>query len=221
VGKRHRRIRPRSATGQVAGAATEKPGLKSPSSKNRPAQHAFSQKPLSRSPDPNQGPDQEQQPPSAIFMPRRGGVWSYRAARRQAPPRGPRGFCLAGHRTRPRIELMTFCVAFARVDGSNDPELPANSRFLRVEDTVDLPRVRFRSGVKQTHQPTVGTKKACKCRSFRKRLKGFEPSTFCMTSSRWGSPSRRRFPCKQRVSAPSPRGRPLPALTARSRRFPD
>ena len=33
VGKRHRRIRARSATGQVAGAATEKPGLKRPSSK--------------------------------------------------------------------------------------------------------------------------------------------------------------------------------------------
>jgi hypothetical protein len=45
VGKRHRRIRAASATGQVAGAATEKPGLKQrPSSKNRPAQHAFSQK---------------------------------------------------------------------------------------------------------------------------------------------------------------------------------
>jgi hypothetical protein len=44
VGKRHRRIRARGATGQVAGAATEKPGLKRPSSKNRPAQHAFSQK---------------------------------------------------------------------------------------------------------------------------------------------------------------------------------
>jgi hypothetical protein len=53
VGKRHRRIRAQSATGQVAGAATEKPGLKRPSSNNRPAQHAFSQEPLSRSPDPN------------------------------------------------------------------------------------------------------------------------------------------------------------------------
>jgi hypothetical protein len=30
VGKRHRRIRARSATGQVAGAATEKPGLNTP-----------------------------------------------------------------------------------------------------------------------------------------------------------------------------------------------
>jgi hypothetical protein len=44
VGKRHRRICARSATGQVAGAATEKPGLKRPSSK-RPAQPAFSRRP--------------------------------------------------------------------------------------------------------------------------------------------------------------------------------
>jgi len=69
VGKRHRRIRARSATGQVAGAATEKPGLKRPSSKNRPAQHAFSQKPLSRSPDPNPAPEPEQQPQAPFSCP--------------------------------------------------------------------------------------------------------------------------------------------------------
>ncbi len=45
VGKRHRRIRARSATGQVAGAATEKPGLEA-HRPNRPAQPAFSQRPL-------------------------------------------------------------------------------------------------------------------------------------------------------------------------------
>ena len=32
------------------------------------------------------------------------------------------------------------------------------------------------------HQPTTPTKKTCKCRPFPKRLKGFEPSTFCMAS---------------------------------------
>ena len=37
VGKRHRRIRARSATGQVAGAANEKPGLKQHPSSNEPA----------------------------------------------------------------------------------------------------------------------------------------------------------------------------------------
>jgi hypothetical protein len=35
----------------------------------------------------------------------------------------------------------------------------------------------------QTHQPTARIKKTCKCRPFVKRLKGFEPSTFCMASS--------------------------------------
>src|SRR5918994_712894 len=67
VGKRHRRIRAQSATGQVAQAATEKPGLKRPSSNNRPAQHAFSQKPLSRSRDPNR-PDLEQQASERHFQ---------------------------------------------------------------------------------------------------------------------------------------------------------
>ena len=32
----------------------------------------------------------------------------------------------------------------------------------------------------QTHQPTAHTKKTCKRRPFQERLKGFEPSTFCM-----------------------------------------
>src|SRR5215211_618539 len=41
--KRHRRIRARSATGQVAGAATDKARARSPSSKNRPTHLAFSQ----------------------------------------------------------------------------------------------------------------------------------------------------------------------------------
>ena len=56
VGKRHRRIRARSATRQVAGAATEKPGLKAHRAK-RPAQPAFSRRPLSQSPEPKPTPD--------------------------------------------------------------------------------------------------------------------------------------------------------------------
>jgi hypothetical protein len=35
----------------------------------------------------------------------------------------------------------------------------------------------------QTHERTVPSKKTCKCRPFPKRLKGFEPSTFCMAIS--------------------------------------
>jgi hypothetical protein len=37
----------------------------------------------------------------------------------------------------------------------------------------------------QTNKATAATKKTCKCRPFAKRLKGFEPSTFCMASSLW------------------------------------
>src|SRR4029453_4647898 len=72
------------------------------------------------------------------------------------------------------------------VNRSNDPEFPANSHVLRAESTAPLPRVRFRSGTTQTHQPTARTKKTCNCRPFRKRLKGLEPSTFCMASSSSG-----------------------------------
>jgi hypothetical protein len=41
------------------------------------------------------------------------------------------------------------------------------------------------SPVTQTYYPTGETKKVCKCRPFSKRLKGFEPSTFCMAIRRW------------------------------------
>jgi hypothetical protein len=57
---------------------------------------------------------------------------------------------------------MTFCVPWQKVNGSNDPEFPANGRFRGVECVAGLPRVRFRSGATQTHKPTVLTKNACK-----------------------------------------------------------
>jgi hypothetical protein len=59
VGKRHRRIRARSATGQVAGAATEKAGLEAHRPR-RPAQPAFSRRPLSQSTEPKPGPGRQQ-----------------------------------------------------------------------------------------------------------------------------------------------------------------
>jgi hypothetical protein len=62
-----------------------------------------------------------------------------------------------------------------------------------------LARVRLRSGVTQTHQPTDRRKKTCKCRPPRKRLEGFEPSTFCMASSADGSRSARISPANARV----------------------
>jgi hypothetical protein len=44
------------------------------------------------------------------------------------------------------------------------------------------PRARNQSDRMQTNKATAPTKKTCKCRPFAKRLKGFEPSTFCMAS---------------------------------------
>jgi hypothetical protein len=70
MGKRHRRIRARSATGQVAGAATEKPGLNTPI-----AQTGLPVCVLPKSPCPGPPslprPKPEQQPSSDIFMPRK------------------------------------------------------------------------------------------------------------------------------------------------------
>jgi hypothetical protein len=53
VGKRHRRIRARSATGQVAGAATEKPGLNTPIAQTGLPNMRSPKEPLSRSADHN------------------------------------------------------------------------------------------------------------------------------------------------------------------------
>jgi hypothetical protein len=40
---------------------------------------------------------------------------------------------------------------------------------------------------------------ACKCAPFRKRLKGFEPSTFCMASSSYGTEHRKEPPANARI----------------------
>jgi hypothetical protein len=68
VGKRHRRIRARSATGQVAGAATEKAGLEAHRPR-RPAQPAFSRRPLSQSTDPKPGPGRQPGLQAAVSCP--------------------------------------------------------------------------------------------------------------------------------------------------------
>ena len=71
MGKRHRRIRARSATGQVAGAANEKPGLEAHRPIKRPAQPAFSQKaPRPSRPNLSRPPDVSQ-PSETSFMPRK------------------------------------------------------------------------------------------------------------------------------------------------------
>jgi hypothetical protein len=65
MGKRHRRIRARSATGQVAGAATEKPGLNTPIAQTGLPTMRSPTEPLSRSTEPT--PDQPDQQPHTPF----------------------------------------------------------------------------------------------------------------------------------------------------------
>jgi hypothetical protein len=50
--------------------------------------------------------------------------------------------------------------------------------------TIGGPRVRNQSDRTQRNKATAATKKTCKRRPFQERLKGFEPSTFCMASRR-------------------------------------
>src|SRR4051794_26612019 len=56
------------------------------------------------------------------------------------------------------------------------------------------------------------TKKVCKRRPFRKRLKGFEPSTFCMASSRSAQENHGEMPANRRISASLMPGRGVQQL---------
>ena len=71
-----------------------------------------------------------------------------------------------------------------KVSGSNDHKKPANSCFKctpaedRIRQSAISPQLRRRTTRLMTR------KKTCKRRPFRKRLMGFEPTTFCMASRR-------------------------------------
>ena len=68
VGKQHRRIRARSATGQVAGAATEKPGLK-PTVQNRLPNPRPPKRPTSQSPEPKPAARCQASPQGTVSCP--------------------------------------------------------------------------------------------------------------------------------------------------------
>ena len=74
MGKRHRRIRARSATGQVAGAATEKPGLNSPSSKTACPTCVLPEGPSSQSAEPKPAAGHHQALKEQFHAPRSGSV---------------------------------------------------------------------------------------------------------------------------------------------------
>jgi hypothetical protein len=66
---------------------------------------------------------------------------------------------------------------------SDEPESACKPRVSLKPPTIGGPRVRNQSDRMQRNKATAATKNTCKTRVFRKRLKGFEPSTFCMASS--------------------------------------
>ena len=91
---------------------------------------------------------------------------------RQAPAQGPMRSSrrsVAPGRAHARVRTETGLVGESnsrpsasppqQVNSSNDQELPANRHFLRARCMVEWPRVRFRSGATQTHEPTAPTKR--------------------------------------------------------------
>src|SRR5215208_6505110 len=73
---------------------------------------------------------------------------------------------------------------------------PANRAFSLQPPMIGGARVRNQSDRMQRNKATATTKKTCKCRPSRERLKGFEPSNFCMASRTCGSWSACLFPAK-------------------------
>ena len=131
------------------------------------------------------------------------------APRGTAPPPGRNaaahvvGGSVAGLGGEPQLNGWGMCIrSVVRVTS----KLPANPRTIWPTHTAAGARLPNHYAPPQTHQPAAPTKKACKCRPFRKRLKGFEPSTFCMASSTWGTslgcnvPANRRFLTRLRAA---------------------
>jgi hypothetical protein len=76
VGKRHRRIRARSATGQVAGAANEKPGLEAHRPKTACPTCVLQKAPRPSRPNLSPPPDTTGAPGRAVSCPEKsGGLW--------------------------------------------------------------------------------------------------------------------------------------------------
>jgi hypothetical protein len=69
-----------------------------------------------------------------------------------------------------------------KVLGSTAPIRPQTGDF-SVTSGCGRTSVRIQSDQNQKVQLTLQTEKACKRKPFRKRLMGFEPTTFCMASS--------------------------------------
>jgi hypothetical protein len=120
--------------------------------------------------------------------------------RRQAAVRGRRRLEEAGSRpSRRTLDLLQACRMTSVRTNENRP---ANRAFSLKPPTIGGPRVRNQSDRMQRNKATAATKKACKCRPFSKRLKGFEPSTFCMASRTPASRPELNGPANEPFSAP-------------------
>src|SRR5918992_411731 len=103
-----------------------------------------------------------------------------------------RAACRKGGRTAAAGRTLDLLRACRRTSVRTSWNRPAYSAFSLKPTTVGRPRVRVQSDTTQTYKPTAHTKKTCKRRPSRERLKGFEPSTFCMASRRCGPDSVRK-----------------------------
>ena len=123
----------------------------------------------------------------------------------------------ANGRSRRTLDLLQACRMTSVRTNENRP---ANWAFFLKPPTIGGPRVRNQSDRMQRNKATARTKKTCKCRPFRKRLKGFEPSTFCM-ASRARDSAQRGISLQTGPFCRAGGCRQCPAFTARSREFPD
>jgi hypothetical protein len=130
-----------------------------------------------------------------------------RSSRRSVAP----GRAQARIRTRRRIELMTFCVASATGQQFERSRTTCKQPLSPREIYGRVAAGRFRSGTTQTRQPTAPSKKTCKCRPSRERLKGFEPSTFCMASRTHATLVWRNNPANEPFSHPQQHA-PMPGI---------
>jgi hypothetical protein len=122
---------------------------------------------------------------------RHGGRQRYRDGQRANQPRTPTHDVLR-RRRRSEVRVVNNCLQTGLISEGLSA-LPA-------------PPVPNRYPAAQTHQPTARTKKTCKCNPFQERLKGFEPSTFCMASSAGGALLSNFIPANRSLSGYACRG---------------
>jgi hypothetical protein len=109
----------------------------------------------------------------------------------------------ANGRSRRTLDLLQAC---RMTSVRTDENRPANRAFSLKPPTIGGPRVRNQSDRTQRNKATAATKNTCKTEVLRERLKGFEPSTFCMASSAGGALLSNFIPANRSLSGYACRG---------------